>query len=327
MKKIFYINEARSFNHMLDTIAAGFRNQVNNLKKIQPNELVRDYFGNLKYLQPKFLSGQSFKKLENIGNFQKKILNKANELLPNYTSFDKFSQIWKNYASAMARRRPESVLPKFNFMNYVISNGGNQNIISTKGADFVVHRTPEDIIVPSHFAPRGLKSGYRGIGELKERGKVLFAVTPDLEPMLKKAGYITLPVPVQAMFRGNTVNKKIAVSDKETFDYLQDEVLKRAQEYGDLFKYARGRKITKFDGTITYEEPKKPDPMEKLKYGLQSLHDDLFNTTFRESIRNYNERFAHEIAQAKAKAILKNNYFPFKRDEDGWFKRLKIKRF
>ena len=137
---------------------------------------------------------------------------------------DNIAFMWENYAKAMAKRRPESVLEFERFQNYVLQS---TTYIVSSGNNAIVGQMNNGVFCPSHFSPAGLKGGIDLIKELRKEN-VIFAVTPDLGAMLKKLGY-KFVFTTKACFRGEEVEKEIFASSYKTvavyfFNKLLNEV-------------------------------------------------------------------------------------------------------
>ncbi len=125
----------------------------------------------------------------------------------------RLAQIWANYAKAMARRRPESILWLSGFAHMA---SHNDTVIYSSRHGHVLGKWSHGVFKPSHFAPRSIRSGAELIAELKEFGNVVFFVTEDLAPMLRKLGYFghgSAIIPM--LFRGELVMKTIMASSEE----------------------------------------------------------------------------------------------------------------
>ena len=137
---------------------------------------------------------------------------------------DTIAFMWENYAKAMAKRRPESVLEFERFQNYVLQS---TTYIVSSGNNAIVGQMNNGVFCPSHFSPAGRKGGIDLIKELRKEN-VIFAVTPDLGAMLKKLGY-KFVFTTKACFRGEEVEKEIFASSYKTvavyfFNKLLNEV-------------------------------------------------------------------------------------------------------
>lgn len=127
----------------------------------------------------------------------------------NFEDLDNVEVIYRNYASAMGKRRKGSELPFENFAAYICQ----EDVFCYQyGSSYIFGVVENGIFIPTHFAPAGLKEGIDLIKELKSYDNVVFVVTADLSAMLKRLGFILLPFKVQKYFHGEKVLKNIAVS-------------------------------------------------------------------------------------------------------------------
>ena len=131
-------------------------------------------------------------------------------------------KIWLNYAKAMSRNKPDSVLYITNFFYY--ANQPNVYYFEYKG-NFVIGQINKGLFTPTHFAPDSLRGGVELIKELKKYDNVVFAVTEDLSKMLIKAGFKTIPFSKHLVdFRGKDVMKTLLGSNlfKNVIVYLSN---------------------------------------------------------------------------------------------------------
>ena len=139
---------------------------------------------------------------------------------------DKIAFAWENYAKAMAKRRPDSVLPYERFENYVLRG---DTFVVNKGDNAIIGQMNNGVFCPSHFAPWGLKGGIDLIKELR-KDNVIFVVTEDLGDMLKKLGYKFL-FRTKACFREEEVEKVVyASSCKAVVVYFSNKLLSSVAE-------------------------------------------------------------------------------------------------
>lgn len=99
-------------------------------------------------------------------------------------------KLWSQYAAAMARRRPDSVLEYGRFISYLRRPG---TVIIGRAGSFIIGQVEAGVFRPTHFAPLGPKSAVELLKGLPKRRRVAWAVTPDLVPMLVKLGYKVVP--------------------------------------------------------------------------------------------------------------------------------------
>lgn len=136
---------------------------------------------------------------------------------------EQYFTIWQQYKNAMERRRPGSVLSLDRFVNHLLNN----SYIFQYNDSYILGQFYRGLFVPSHFAPKNIREGYEALKELKQYDNVAFAVTKDLEPMLKKLGYRSLPLSITRQFRGDDVEKSLLVSS--LFGSLKN-ILKQEEE-------------------------------------------------------------------------------------------------
>lgn len=159
---------------------------------------------------------------------------------------DNIAFMWENYAKAMAKRRPESVLEFERFQNYVLQS---TTYIVSSGNNAIVGQMNNGVFCPSHFSPAGLKGGIDLIKELRKEN-VIFAVTPDLGAMLKKLGY-KFVFTTKACFRGEEVEKEIFASSYKTvavyfFNKLLNEVYLKVRKPLKKLSYKIRRAVSSF---------------------------------------------------------------------------------
>ena len=128
-----------------------------------------------------------------------------------FKDVSKLEVVYENYARAMAKRRPESVLEQDRFTAYCFRE---DTFYVSLGNSVVIGQMNNEVFCPSHFAPAGLKESIDLIKELR-KDNVIFAVTPDLGAMLKKLGYKFI-FTTKACFRGEEVEKEIFASSYKT---------------------------------------------------------------------------------------------------------------
>ena len=159
---------------------------------------------------------------------------------------DDIAFMWENYAKAMAKRRPESVLEFERFQNYVLQS---TTYIVSSGNNAIVGQMNNGVFCPSHFSPAGLKGGIDLIKELRKEN-VIFAVTPDLGAMLKKLGY-KFVFTTKACSRGEEVEKEIFTSSYKTvavyfFNKLLNEVYLKVRKPLKKLSYKIRRAVSSF---------------------------------------------------------------------------------
>lgn len=121
-------------------------------------------------------------------------------------------RVWSWYSKAMERRGRVALSFRAFFSHF---NGGSfsQTFRFGNGKDgFLLGVEEKGLFVPTHFAPRTLRGGYRLFEELRSVPSLL-AVTDDLSLTLKKMpGWYKLPVRFSSSFRGEDVSKTIMIN-------------------------------------------------------------------------------------------------------------------
>lgn len=126
-------------------------------------------------------------------------------------------QLHEQYARAMGRRRPDSILSIESFEYYL--EMPNVRVVEYDGS-YVVGQWDEEleIFFVSHFAPRRLREGIDMIAWLREQPGVILAVTEDLSDMIWRFGFLFVAEDVPCIFRGEIVFKSVWVTDLKTYD-------------------------------------------------------------------------------------------------------------
>ena len=121
-----------------------------------------------------------------------------------------YEKTYTNYCLAMEKRRPDSCLDSIHFYNYIYDD---TTFAFQYRKSLVFGQYYENLFIPTHFAPNGLKEGIDIIKLMKDYSNVAFVVTEDLSAMLSKIGFKVLPIKVIKNFRGVDVQKSIVVSN------------------------------------------------------------------------------------------------------------------
>lgn len=120
-------------------------------------------------------------------------------------------EVYYQYESAMARRRPEGALDQDSFL---IHWAYRAHEMVTKDGTVVlgnkIRLGNRTIFIPSHFAPSSLKEGARTLKQLAQMD-VALAVTEDLADMAVRCGFIEAgSIPCE--FRGENLLKKVLIA-------------------------------------------------------------------------------------------------------------------
>ena len=125
-------------------------------------------------------------------------------------STEEIHHIHHNYEAAMLRRR-SYVLEYERFVTYIQRPDIHSVCL---GKSYIFGTIQNNVFVPTHFAPFGIREGAELIRELQKTA-VAFVVPDDLGTMLKKMGYKEIPFSKHkvcfADIRGN-IEKKIYIS-------------------------------------------------------------------------------------------------------------------
>lgn len=134
----------------------------------------------------------------------------------NHLKYDELSdelsleEIHHNYEAAMLRRR-SYVLEYERFVAYIQKLDIHSVCL---GKSYIFGTIQNNVFVPTHFAPFGIREGAELIRELQKTA-VAFVVPDDLGTMLKKMGYKEIPFSKHTLcfddIRGN-IEKKIYIS-------------------------------------------------------------------------------------------------------------------
>lgn len=127
--------------------------------------------------------------------------------------------IYDQYAAAMSRRRPDSVLEEESFEYYL--NHSNVRLFVFKESYIIGQYDIEtDTFKVSHFAPKNTRQGVEAIKALQAVAfNVVFAVTDDLASMLERCDY-TYVTSVPMVFRDELVTKLVYVNNDDAYDIV-----------------------------------------------------------------------------------------------------------
>ncbi len=161
---------------------------------------------------------------QELKNEQEEELSEKEEVPADLMSTEKFMELYNEeaiekiyewYAKAMVRRENREPLEYDSFFYHFFMEGSLEKSymygdLEDKG--FLLGFVSNSVFVPSHFAPKGLKGGYKIFEELGE-GKVptLLFITEDLAKSLSRIkGWVIENFEILSHFRGEDVKKKIA---------------------------------------------------------------------------------------------------------------------
>jgi len=124
--------------------------------------------------------------------------------------------IYDNYKNAMGRNKPDSILEYEKFESHML----NYSKIAEYKNSVILYQIIEGYKIPSHFAPASLREGVEMIKKSLNR-KYIFFITKDMENMLQKIGYKSMPFSISCFFRDKIVSKKMMVgSYREGIDFI-----------------------------------------------------------------------------------------------------------
>jgi len=125
------------------------------------------------------------------------------------------NKIYSDYVTSIKMRDREP-LDKQKFFNHFFSGGNiNQSIAFGSMKDgYLLGSDINGVFVPTHFAPAGLRQGYRLIKEVLEiNTPTALFITQDLvETIQKMEGWKILPFRIETDFRGDVTEKTLVVS-------------------------------------------------------------------------------------------------------------------
>ncbi len=153
-------------------------------------------------------------------------LTTTTELLHGLTNREQYllmEEIYEYYAAAIERRGREP-LNQNSFENHFF-NHGNYNESLAYGADkdgYLLGSSVDGVFVPTHFAPKTLRGGYRLMKELVDSPiPVSLFITKDLVDTVEKMpGWKVLPFHMTVPFRDQVVEKTMVVNRWEAIPKL-----------------------------------------------------------------------------------------------------------
>jgi hypothetical protein len=130
-------------------------------------------------------------------------------------TLDLQDRIYGDYAKAM-RMRDREPLEEESFRRHFFMGGSHEKSIAfgSMKDGYLLGSEVNDVFVPTHFAPSGLKQGYRLMKDLVDSDKptALF-ITQDLADTVQKMeGWRVLPFKIKTRFRGEDVEKTLVVN-------------------------------------------------------------------------------------------------------------------
>lgn len=157
---------------------------------------------------------------------------------------DAAMQIYEWYSAAIQRRDREP-LEEERFLGHFFEGGSSEPtfMYGSRDRGYYLGIEKYGVFVPTHFAPKGIKSGYKltvGLGEDPERPSVM-AITEDLrDTIVKLPCWHEFDLSFLSQFRGETIPKKIVYNNHPgvqqlmiglTQEYMEEQ--SRFQDYAD----------------------------------------------------------------------------------------------
>ncbi len=138
----------------------------------------------------------------------------STEILKNSLKSEDFETIYQWYADAISRRDREPI-SKESFIHHFFEGGAWESTYAKGDMEkgFIFGYYKFDIFIPTHFAPKSIRTGYELFKEMADDSEVAVAttVTDDLaETLLKMKGWNKLNVPLFAYFNSE-LQKKVLV--------------------------------------------------------------------------------------------------------------------
>lgn len=153
---------------------------------------------------------------------------------------EKKDKLYDDYAAAM-RMRDREPLERGSFMRHFFEGGNLEESVmfGCEKNGYLLGCEIDDVFVPTHFAPAGLKGGYRLLkGLVDEEIPTALFITQDLVDTIKKMeGWKVLPIRMKANFRGEEVEKIMVISSWNSLYRLgKHEVTRRTREGVEIIK-------------------------------------------------------------------------------------------
>lgn len=144
------------------------------------------------------------------------------------TKSDDIDSLYAQYATAM-RRRDREPLSHERFVSHFFENGSiDETYIYGNPSDgYLLGFEKYGIFIPTHFAPTGIKGGYRLFKELAESTDlpVVMAITPDLVATIRKMeGWHELGQSFESRFGDEKLSKEIVYNSHPFIMKLVKEI-------------------------------------------------------------------------------------------------------
>lgn len=183
--------------------------------------------------------------------------------------------IYDNYAKAMRLRNRKPLEPE-RFIQHFFDGGNFSDSVAfgSPKDGYLLGSEINEVFVPTHFAPSGLRQGYRLIKDLVDSPMptALF-ITPDLVDTVKKMkGWKVLPFHFTTNFRGSDVEKTLVISKWSAVSKLLSHQTKQIVDT----KYSQAvYKTKKTRSQISEFGQKALKLIKKDKTNAHDVHDEL----------------------------------------------------
>lgn len=142
-----------------------------------------------------------------------------------------FHDIYTNYASAMRMRNREP-LEEERFYLHFFEGGSHEKTMMYGDKDdgyLLGYFLDDSVFVPTHFAPSGLRAGYRLIKKLMDsRIPTALFIPDDLVKTIRKLPrWKVTPIKFKQNFRGDNIDKQMVINNWKAIPILANFYLKQ----------------------------------------------------------------------------------------------------
>ena len=192
--------------------------------------------------------------------------------------YPKLAKIYDNYSRAMSRRRPDSVLGEYNFMQYALAYADAFVFKST----VILGQFSNGYFKVSHFCPSTLMEGVEAIKELCKYDNIIFTVTEDLAAMLQKIGlYGHDETKIPMFFRGQLVMKNFYTTDRDLLEHFLNE-LNGGNVAEMMYSLVDGYNDTDMRSTVRGGQRHRTNPNGGVKQRLPMRYRSQKRSSFKE---------------------------------------------
>lgn len=188
-------------------------------------------------------------------------------------------KVYNNYYSAMMSRPHKKAVKFLEWLQFVCEGKHGHPIMAFKvGESYLFGLWIDGFFLSAYFAPAGKMGMWSLIRDISKYSNIIFAVTQDLSPMLKRLGMPQAETQHKAPWRGKTVTKDVFGTSQEAIE-KGIEIL----DYGvkiDKAKRINSNNldtdtISKFEKQFAAMSPEKKEMLKK-KFGpmLKMLNAD-----------------------------------------------------